>query len=63
MVWLTWVWIDFPLGIAAMYASEMTESNSVAVTLVAVIGGLQWVLWGMLIEAAGRFLRWVSTKK
>jgi len=49
MVWLIWLYIDFPLGIVAIYIAQDLTTNVGAVSLMIIIGGLQWAFWGWLI--------------
>ncbi|KAA1257094.1 hypothetical protein LF1_54940 [Rubripirellula obstinata] len=49
MAWVLWVYIDFPLGLASLWAISNADSNALAVLSVLLIGGIQWILWASLL--------------
>ena len=53
MVWILWVFIDFPLGFVALFFAETASTNAGAVSWMAAIGGLQWAFWGWLLWVLG----------
>jgi hypothetical protein len=57
MIWLTWVWVDFPLGLAALYVSSTASTNIGALSWLVVIGGLQWAVWGWLLQKTISYIR------
>lgn len=54
MVWILWVWIDFPLGFAGLLLSAYATTNAGAVLCMLIFGGLQWALWGWILEKVFR---------
>jgi len=51
MVWIAWYMIDFPIGILAVSIGESFDTNWIGVLSVALIGGLQWIFWGLCLTA------------
>ena len=49
MRWLMWMYVDFPLGFVAIFASELATTNQGAIAWILFIGGIQWALWGWLL--------------
>ena len=60
MLWIMWVYLDFPLGFIAMFVSDFvgraTDSNFLAVAVTLLIGGIQWAFWGWLLQLAFSFV-------
>lgn len=56
MVWLFWVWADSPLGFVALFLTDLVPTNVLAISCVVIFGGLQWVIWGVLIQKIRRAL-------
>jgi hypothetical protein len=52
MVWLMWVWVDFPLGFPAIFVAETASTNVGAIAWLLLIGGFQWAFWGWLLQKA-----------
>ncbi|WP_157594089.1 hypothetical protein [Rubripirellula obstinata] len=57
MAWVLWVYIDFPLGLASLWAISNADSNALAVLSVLLIGGIQWILWGIAANTVIGLLR------
>ena len=57
MGWLLWVYVDFPLGLVSLWALSSATSNTLAVLSVLLIGGLQWILWGLAANSVMGWLR------
>ena len=62
MAWIAWYLIDFPIGILAVSLGEEFESNTAAVWTVALIGGIQWLIWGWILTAIIRRFQLRSAK-
>jgi hypothetical protein len=52
MVWIMWVWVDFPLGFPAIFVAETASTNVGAIAWLLLIGGFQWAFWGWLLQKA-----------
>jgi hypothetical protein len=51
MVWIAWYIIDFPIGIIGVSIGEEFSTNWIGVLAVALIGGIQWIIWGLCLAA------------
>gem|GEM_PF-5351769 len=49
MAWLLWLYVDFPLGFLGLHLSDIASTNTGAVLIVGLFGGIQWVIWGFLV--------------
>ncbi|MEM6257566.1 MAG: hypothetical protein AAGI37_04560 [Planctomycetota bacterium] len=57
MVWIAWILIDFPIGIIATSITSTFSSNTLGVLSIAIIGGIQWIIWGLCLTAIIRSIQ------
>lgn len=63
MIWILWVLVDFPIGYAAVMIADDASTNSMAIVIVALIGGIQWIIWGLLITQISRMIQNCRAKR
>ncbi len=50
MMWLLWIYADFPLSLlGALVSHEIASSNLLLILTLFVLGSGQWVIWGLLL--------------
>ncbi|QDT07781.1 hypothetical protein K227x_62090 [Rubripirellula lacrimiformis] len=57
MAWSFWALVDFPLGVVALFAMAEASTNFQAIFFVLLFGGLQWMIWGLVVNAV---FQWVG---
>lgn len=52
LIWVCWVWVDFPLGFLSLYFAHslFPESSFGSIATYFLVGGLQWFVWGILFQ-------------
>ncbi|XAM00858.1 hypothetical protein OT109_05615 [Phycisphaeraceae bacterium D3-23] len=63
MVWLLWVLVDFPIGYAAVMIADDASTNGMAIAIVALIGGIQWIIWGLAVTLVIRMIQTWQAKR
>lgn len=50
MMWLVWLYADFPLSFLVAYVPiEVASSNPLLILTLFALGSGQWVIWGLLL--------------
>lgn len=51
MVWIIWIVVDFPLSVIAAPLAGSASTNAGGIAWILVIGGVQWAIWGWVVQA------------
>lgn len=57
MVWIVWLLVDAPLSFVVFDIAETASTNAGAITIVAIGGGVQWIIWGIVLTRIMIWLR------